>query len=73
MKYVIVVLTHFVLLCFVSLIVLCLLTLFEPSFLTFSIDSINAHKLLGKRQLGLILKFRSKDNEMIHIGEECYS
>lgn len=53
------VLTCFVLLCFLSLIVLCLLTL-KQNFLIFSINPINIHKLLDKRQLGLVLIFNDK-------------
>lgn len=53
------VLTCFVLLCFLSVIVLCLLIL-KQNFFIFSINSINVHILLDKRQLGLVLIFNDK-------------
>lgn len=39
----------------------------------FSINSINVHILLDKRQLGLVLIFNDKGNGIIHQVEECSS
>lgn len=46
---------------------------FEAKFFIFSINSINIHKLLDKRQPGLVLYLMIKGNEIIHIVEECSS